>query len=310
MANNPRIRWCFTLNNYTNLIEKIEQAKRWVIGEEIGEQGTKHLQGYVEFKTKIRFNTVKNRLPNGAHIEPANGSPEQNYNYCIKEGKYKTFGTFSFKQNSSEEVIDGLLKGDKLVERSIHYIRYKKSYDEIVSKIKADERKEELRQEYEKLELSELQLDIVDYLAGQPARQVLWVTDIDGGTGKSTLARYLWLLCGFQLFDGIMKSCDIAFMLDPECCGFVLDVTRDNANYFNYTTLEQLKNGYITTGKYAGRTVFFKPKPVVIFSNFFPKVEKLTKDRWVILFIKNGKVEDVFSEDTGFPQECLTLPVV
>ena len=79
-----RIRWCFTLNNYTELITSIEGSKRWVIGEEIGEKGTKHLQGYVEFEKRIRFNAVTAILPNGCHIEPTKGNPEQNCNLINK----------------------------------------------------------------------------------------------------------------------------------------------------------------------------------------------------------------------------------
>lgn len=56
----PAIRWCFTLNNYTEeeygsmvLVFK-EKCKMCIIGDEKGDSGTPHLQGYVEFKTKCR----------------------------------------------------------------------------------------------------------------------------------------------------------------------------------------------------------------------------------------------------------------
>lgn len=52
--------WCFTLNNHTlNDIKEIINMSssivpRYVFQEETGENGTKHLQGYIQFGTKVR----------------------------------------------------------------------------------------------------------------------------------------------------------------------------------------------------------------------------------------------------------------
>ena len=56
----PSKHWCFTLNNYT--VDEIQEIKeinssivpRYVFQEEKGENGTEHLQGYVQFKSKVR----------------------------------------------------------------------------------------------------------------------------------------------------------------------------------------------------------------------------------------------------------------
>ncbi len=59
--------WCFTLNNYTdddivslshNKWDNIE-ITRYVFQEEIGESGTKHLQGVVQFRNQTSFTTLK-----------------------------------------------------------------------------------------------------------------------------------------------------------------------------------------------------------------------------------------------------------
>jgi len=47
-------RWCFTFNNYnqedyTNLIKTFTKMNiGYIIGEEVGANGTPHLQGYIE----------------------------------------------------------------------------------------------------------------------------------------------------------------------------------------------------------------------------------------------------------------------
>lgn len=82
--------YTFTINNYTE--EDISQvkalkdvAKYVVCGEEIGDGGTKHLQGYVYFKNAVRFSTVKAMLPR-AHIETAIADAKHNRAYCTKDG--------------------------------------------------------------------------------------------------------------------------------------------------------------------------------------------------------------------------------
>lgn len=52
--------WCFTLNNWTNeqkdMILSVcsNSSNKYIFQSEVGESGTPHLQGYIEFKEKIR----------------------------------------------------------------------------------------------------------------------------------------------------------------------------------------------------------------------------------------------------------------
>lgn len=89
--------WCFTINNYT--VEEFEQIKGisnayMVIGQEVGKEGTSHLQGFIQFNCRKRLSTVK-KIPGfeRAHLEGRRGTPTEAATYCKKDGKYYEQGT-------------------------------------------------------------------------------------------------------------------------------------------------------------------------------------------------------------------------
>ena len=81
--------WCFTFNNYceSDVVELVNVFKsfdlKYIFGEEVGKEGTPHLQGYIESKKPIRWSGL--RLPNKIHWEKRRGTREQNLVYCTKE---------------------------------------------------------------------------------------------------------------------------------------------------------------------------------------------------------------------------------
>ena len=83
-------RVCFTLNNYNEvdwntIIHRYTSSMLLCVGKEVGENGTPHLQGYVEFKNPKKWQTVKNLFPR-SHLEKARGSRQDNIAYCSKSG--------------------------------------------------------------------------------------------------------------------------------------------------------------------------------------------------------------------------------
>ena len=85
----PSKRWCFTLNNYTDEHIKIISTKvphycdKYIVGKEIGESGTPHLQGFIVFKERWR---PLSKIPiKEVHWEKAKGD-DVSQNYCGKEG--------------------------------------------------------------------------------------------------------------------------------------------------------------------------------------------------------------------------------
>lgn len=93
MAGHPVKRYCFTLNNYTEEEEKkikefltSENCEYAVVGKEVGENGTPHLQGFVNLKKKMRFHPFKKAIGERSHIEQARGTDCDNKKYCSKGG--------------------------------------------------------------------------------------------------------------------------------------------------------------------------------------------------------------------------------
>lgn len=126
----------------------------------------------------------------------------------------------------------------------------------------------------------------------QNGRQVLWIVDNPGNSGKSYFANYLNILYNYLLLDGTMKVRDVALFCNKKVNGIAIDVPRASIGDFNYDCVEAFKNGYISTGKYSGRTTRFHPVPVVVFSNDHPDYRKLSRDRWNILTVGEGALQN------------------
>lgn len=79
--------YVFTINNYADSdVEALKaiECRYMIVGDEEGDEGTPHLQGYVMFTAPRSFNAIKKQMPR-AHIEAAKGSPQQNVEYCSKQ---------------------------------------------------------------------------------------------------------------------------------------------------------------------------------------------------------------------------------
>ena len=83
------IRWIMVLNNWTDdelkSISSIcsKYCKYATIEKEVGDNGTPHLQGYFELKSKARPSSIFNNKR--IHFEKAKGTREQNDIYCSKD---------------------------------------------------------------------------------------------------------------------------------------------------------------------------------------------------------------------------------
>lgn len=131
--------WCFTLNNPRGQInvdlESSPNVRYAVYQLEMGEEGTTHYQGYVEFSKPQRLSAMKKLLV-GAHFESRRGTREQAREYCMKEdtrieGPYEIGSFEAGGQGARIDVIklkDDLKKGDTDVQlfenHTAAYLRY------------------------------------------------------------------------------------------------------------------------------------------------------------------------------------------
>lgn len=252
-------RWTYTLNNYTQeeydkIINYMKlDNRKFVVGREIGENGTPHLQGYVSLPGPVKFATIKNLMPR-AHIEKAKGNDEQNLKYCTKEGNYET----NMIEESSQEKI-----------------------------------RKKLLAKYEGVVWKSWQQKIIDIIRGERNDRVInWVYDPKGNSGKSFLTKYIALTENCVIADGKKENVfnqlnEMCNEQDLEVTIIVLDIPRHNQQEYelNYGMLEALKDGVIYSGKYKGGKVFLDEPHVIVFSNSEPLYEKFTPDRWNVIKI-------------------------
>lgn len=86
----PHRAWSFTLNNYTEedckqMCVLAKLTNLMVVSEEIGGSGNPHLQGSVIWKSAMRFDAVRERFDNRAHVEPTSAE-DASATYCAKLG--------------------------------------------------------------------------------------------------------------------------------------------------------------------------------------------------------------------------------
>lgn len=133
----------FTVNNFSServdIIRKHaeEFAQYCIVGDEVGENGTPHLQGYIYYGTLKSFKWVIERLGEPrAHLESAKGSATQNKAYCSKQSVLFEYGTCPTQGRRSDlEKIRGLLvQGSSEIEIAENYFsswcQYRRAFTE------------------------------------------------------------------------------------------------------------------------------------------------------------------------------------
>lgn len=237
--------WTFTLNNPkehkidSGSLGSILSKLGWYqFGEEIGEQGTPHFQGFIQLRKKGRpMELVK--IPQ-IHWEKAMGSERQNMTYTGKSGKIHT----------NMDIVLDPLSGKELYP-------------------------------WQKAIMEECELVPDD-------RKINWIVDVDGCKGKSALQKHMKIKYGDTMIKvgGDAKDCKFAVAnLKRHPKIIVWNLARSAENHISYTGIEDIKDGYFNSSKYESKEVLMNSPHIFIFSNSEPIYEKMTKDKWNIIYI-------------------------
>jgi len=84
--NNP-LEHGFSHEGIKQILSGFSGIEYWCMCDEVGKEGTPHTHVYLLFINAVMFTTLQKRFY-GSHIEPANGSNQENRDYIRKEGKW------------------------------------------------------------------------------------------------------------------------------------------------------------------------------------------------------------------------------
>ena len=300
--NNPVARWCVTVNNWTeddvtsasNFFET-DVVKYAVMGKEVGEQGTPHLQIFFILTTTQRFSWVQTKFPRG-HIEKAHHSSQQNSDYCKKEGDFDEWGDLPSDQGKRNDLLDAIKWAETIAEERgrpptspevaaefpVIYCRYPRFTRTITRRAQA------VLFEEGNGEPVGWQRDLEGILDGEADdRSVYFYIDYDGRKGKSWFQRYYYTkhVGDVQLLSSGKRE-DVAHTIDISRRVFFFNIPRDSIQYLQYTILEQLKDRVIFSPKYESQTKMINHKVhVVVFTNEMPDNTKMSRDRFKLVEI-------------------------
>ena len=149
MADNkqPLRAWCFTVNNPTGPLDfetgPGKLVRYAIYQEEVGEEGTRHFQGYMELSKPARFTQIKALHPvlERGHFEKRFATRDQARDYCRKADT-RSAGPWEFGQwiegqgertdlQSVKRALDeGKSDVNIATDHFEHWVRYRKAFSE------------------------------------------------------------------------------------------------------------------------------------------------------------------------------------
>lgn len=322
-------RFCFTLNNYTEeewtqlhqLLTAIAPSLRYaIVGKEVGASGTPHLQGFISCHPRLllarkgTIKRIKELFPSlkRAHLEPSFGSDAQNKEYCSKENVVFETGIVD---NSPGEQYKRILECTDFEEATrISPEICVKSFHAVMSICQRNARNQ-TSPNLPPLMLP-WQADLARSFLNQNRRQITFVQDLSGNSGKSVLAQILRAQFGSDVFycrGGKTSDIAHAFSKNKDYRYAIFDYARARQpEFFAWELFEELKDGGITSLKYDGDCFWARhPIRVLVLTNhdLNPHRHRLTADRWDV-HVLNENTDKVPSVETKrfFDERATSTP--
>jgi len=244
-------RFCFTWNNPDDGVKPSLElfyethCNYLVYGNEVGESGTPHLQGFLTLKKKKSITGLKKLLGSKPHLEVSKGTSLQASDYCKKDGDYVEFGTpptpgkRSDLESAIQDIKDGATMQDVALNHSSVFVKFGRG-------------------------LRDLKLTLEKPYDHDSTRGI-WIYG-PPGTGKSHAARHIdpnsYLKPQSKWFDGYNGQDTIILDdLDTHVLGHYLKIWADK---------------YACTGETKGGTIHLQHKLFIVTSNYHPS--ELWKD--------------------------------
>lgn len=242
--------WFFTLNNYTD--EEFEVLKNiitqyTVINEEIGNDGTPHLQGCLFYKNGKTFTAIK-KINKRIHWEIIRNKAKA-IEYC-KKSETRKEGTTPYINGSVQE------------EKKIRCIEKLYPWQQDI------------------INLMEKEIE-------EPNdRRINWIYSEKGNIGKTALAKYICINYKNSIYiSGRAKDMKYAIVESkqkPEIiiCGYPRSI---GDTYISYTGIEEVKDGIFFSTKYKSGMCIYNPPVMIVLANYPPIEEQISRDRWNII---------------------------
>jgi len=297
---------CFTFNNYT---QETLLAARGAVGQagikyicwglEVGEQGTPHMQGYIQANQDKYKRLMK--VIGDCWMGKQKGDSKEAVDYTKKEGDWIEFGSYEHieapKARQGQRVDHDNVK--KLIQEGKTYqeivdtdFGYAAKYGKFIKEQVAVQRmatgRNSLLAEYEGVSWKPWQQDVLTVVS-QPAdrRKIHWIWESKGNVGKSWLAKYIMLTDDAILMES-GKKVDMAYIFAQKPTKIVMiDLSRtsapvDGKDYLGgvYSICENLKNGSLMSTKYDSQCIVYDVPHVIVFANWEPDYTKWSEDRY------------------------------
>lgn len=316
----PKSRnYCFTLFNKPTINLEYFKFRYLIYQEEICPKTKKiHWQGYAEFNKEITLRQIKQDFlqDDTSHIEMRNGTREQARHYCMKPienckckhcikaiienykpNQYKEFGKWTKGQghrSDIDEMAYNLMKGiineeDLKNDYSMYYLMYYNTIKKIINEMKEKEQLLKLKKKFQNTTLRKWQQQTLSSVSDQGDRKVKWIYDEDGNSGKTYLSKYMVATQNaYYVTSGKTKDIIYGYKNQPLV---IFDFSRSQEDHINYQAIELFKNGIMFNSKYESGMKIFDSCKIVCMSNFYPNINALSKDRWDINILKEGKIK-------------------